>query len=162
MCPANQRQLNTVMLSHWVGACSKWSLYQYRYPHYEDKTVSRPSCLYNGNESQYMHLERQFYIEQVLGYKTSWQYDLLRDKSRYAPTQWEMLLHCNDISHWLGAYLDWSLLKGCASCTPPAIKSTSHLYRSQPFYFTSHIKRQTTWNACHIARTLQAVKYIHM
>ena len=23
---------------------------------------------------------------------------------------WETSLHCNDVSHWLGAYLDWSLL----------------------------------------------------
>ena len=33
----------------------------------------------------------------------------LRDQSRYAPSQWETALHCNDVSHWLGAYLDWSL-----------------------------------------------------
>ena len=33
-----------------------------------------------------------------------------RDQSRYAPSQWEMSLHCNDISHWLGPYLDWSLV----------------------------------------------------
>ena len=32
------------------------------------------------------------------------------DQSRYAPSQWETLLQCNDVSHWLGAYLDWSLL----------------------------------------------------
>ena len=38
-----------------------------------------------------------------------------RDQSRYVPSQWEMLLHCNDISHWLGAYLDWSL-----NCLPRA------------------------------------------
>ena len=28
---------------------------------------------------------------------------------RYAPSQWETSLHCNDVSHWLGAYLNWSL-----------------------------------------------------
>ena len=27
----------------------------------------------------------------------------------YAPGQWETSLHCNDVSHWLGAYLNWSL-----------------------------------------------------
>ena len=32
-----------------------------------------------------------------------------RDQSRFAPSQWEMSLHCNGVSHWLGAYLDWSL-----------------------------------------------------
>ena len=29
---------------------------------------------------------------------------------RCAPSQWETSLHCNDVSHWLGAYLDWSLV----------------------------------------------------
>ena len=33
-----------------------------------------------------------------------------RNQSRYAPSQSETLLQCNDISHWLGAYLDWSLM----------------------------------------------------
>ena len=32
-----------------------------------------------------------------------------RDQSRYVPSQWEPLLQCNDISHWLREYLDWSL-----------------------------------------------------
>ena len=27
----------------------------------------------------------------------------------YAPSQWETSLQCNDVSHWLPAYLDWSL-----------------------------------------------------
>ena len=30
--------------------------------------------------------------------------------SVYVPSQWEMALHCNAISHWLGAYTEWSLL----------------------------------------------------
>ena len=34
---------------------------------------------------------------------------ILRDQSRYSPSQWETSLQCNDVSHWLGAYLDWSL-----------------------------------------------------
>ena len=36
-----------------------------------------------------------------------------RDQSRYAPSQWKMSLHCNDVFHWLGAYLDWSLPISC-------------------------------------------------
>ena len=27
----------------------------------------------------------------------------------YAPSQWETTLHCNVVSHWLGAYTNWSL-----------------------------------------------------
>ena len=33
-----------------------------------------------------------------------------RDQSKYTPRQWEMSLQCNDVFHWLGAYLDWSLI----------------------------------------------------
>ena len=33
-----------------------------------------------------------------------------RDHSVYVPSQWEMVLHCNTISHWLGAYTEWSLM----------------------------------------------------
>ena len=32
-----------------------------------------------------------------------------RDQSSYAPSQWETSLHCYNVSHWLGPYLDWSL-----------------------------------------------------
>ena len=39
-----------------------------------------------------------------------WKSPLYRDQSRYAPSQWETSLQCNDVSHWLGAFLDWSLL----------------------------------------------------
>ena len=48
-----------------------------------------------------------------------------RDQSRYVPSQWEMSLQCNDISHWLGTYLDWSLVIWCCHshlrsfATPP-------------------------------------------
>ena len=35
---------------------------------------------------------------------------MARDQSRYAHSQWEMSLLCNNISHWLGACLDWSLM----------------------------------------------------
>ena len=32
-----------------------------------------------------------------------------RDDSRFAPSQWETALLCNDVSHWLGASLESSL-----------------------------------------------------
>ena len=35
--------------------------------------------------------------------------DFIRADSRFAPSQWEMPLQCNGISHWLGANLDSSL-----------------------------------------------------
>ena len=32
-----------------------------------------------------------------------------RDHFSYAPSQWETTLHCNVVSHWLGAYTKWTL-----------------------------------------------------
>ena len=32
-----------------------------------------------------------------------------RGHFRCTPSQWEPLLHCNDVSHWLGAHLDWTM-----------------------------------------------------
>ena len=34
---------------------------------------------------------------------------VFRDHSVYGPSQWEMALQCNAISHWLGAYTECSL-----------------------------------------------------
>ena len=51
-------------------------------------------------------------------------YTLSSIKTLYTPSQWKTTLHCNVVSHWLGAYTKWSLLtfwlstclwKGCAS-----------------------------------------------
>ena len=36
-----------------------------------------------------------------------------RDQSRYAPSQLETSLLCNDVSHWMGEYLGWSCIRGC-------------------------------------------------
>ena len=33
-----------------------------------------------------------------------------RDHFVYASSQWEMMFHCNAISHWLGAFTKWSLM----------------------------------------------------
>ena len=36
-------------------------------------------------------------------------YHSCRDNSVYAPSQWDTTLHCNVVSHWLGAFTNWSL-----------------------------------------------------
>ena len=37
-----------------------------------------------------------------------------QEQSMYTPlSQWEPSLQCNNVFHWLGAYLDWSLCTGC-------------------------------------------------
>ena len=41
--------------------------------------------------------------------RTSFSYLISKDQSMNAPSQWEMSLQYNDVSHWLDTYLDWSL-----------------------------------------------------
>ena len=44
----------------------------------------------------------------------------LRDHFVNAPSQWEMTLHCNVVSHWLGAYTKWSLKTWIGPCSGEA------------------------------------------
>ena len=39
-----------------------------------------------------------------------------RDHFVYAPSQWETVLHCKVVSHWLGAYTKWSPRKLTRIC----------------------------------------------
>ena len=41
---------------------------------------------------------------------------LIRADSRFAPSQWETALLCNDVSHWRGASLEWALLNSEKLC----------------------------------------------
>ena len=59
--------------------------------------------------------------------------DIIRAGSGFVPSQWEMVLHCNNVSHWLDASLEsalmisggllWKYLQSydgyCACCTLP-------------------------------------------
>ena len=46
----------------------------------------------------------------------------------YAPSQWETALHCNVISHWLGAYTKWSLfmILSCKWSCPCILSPLTH------------------------------------
>ena len=47
-------------------------------------------------------------------HSTTYSIVYLRDYSRFAPSQWETPLLCNDISHWLGANLKSALYLICS------------------------------------------------
>ena len=54
--------------------------------------------------------------------------------SRFAPSQWETALLCNDVSHWLGARLEWTLLRkypctveAMPGLVPEHVKDTLHI-----------------------------------
>ena len=59
------------------------------------------TVIYGLPSSLYYHYRRDI-KRNILSYS--------RDQSSCVPSQWEMLLQCNDISHWLGAHLHCSLL----------------------------------------------------
>ena len=48
--------------------------------------------------------------ESMLGFRYNMVYHgKAKEQSSYAPSQWQTSLAYNDVSHWQGAYLDWSL-----------------------------------------------------
>ena len=56
----------------WGNSITKRPSFHYRYPHYKDKMVSLPSCLYNGNpntKEDGLHVERRPYFVML-----SWSY----------------------------------------------------------------------------------------
>ena len=63
-----------------------------------------------------------------------------RDRSVYASSQWEMVLQCNAISHWLGAYTEWYLTDCLDSWDTlfHSLLSISLNYRN-PLWTTSHL-----------------------
>ena len=58
-------------------------------------------------------------------------------RSRYAPSQWETSLLCNDVAHWLGAYLDRSLHDGAVGigdlCDMHLCKRPSYLFHGNRY-----------------------------
>ena len=46
-----------------------------------------------------------------------------RENFVYAPSQWETTLHCNVVSHWLGAYTKWSLQNATKPCVQQSLRN---------------------------------------
>ena len=75
-----------------------------------------------------------------------------RAGSRCAPSQWEMALLCNDISHWLGASLEsalrchWSLGKGSAARKRHPVGPVSTIKPCFPGMWISIIKIRQSWD----------------
>ena len=78
---------------------------------------------------------------------------LHQDHSVYAPSQWEMALQYKAISHWLGAYTEWSLLhllvRYCSDDTFTLMDSADTGWVvSWGHYFQRAQKRQPTAHLC--------------
>ena len=87
-----------------------------------------------------------------------------RDHSVYVPSQWEMTLQCNVISHWLGAYTKWSLIYPKAKQTPlcDALPSGLHCGMAMVGGVIMAAHRRDTWSGLairHHQPGLQGEKY---
>ena len=51
-----------------------------------------------------------FHLHKFMVRLPEWNYVWPRADSRFAPSQWETVLLCNDVSHWLGANVGSALL----------------------------------------------------
>ena len=72
-------------------------------------------------------------------------YCLHRDQFLYVPSQWETTLQCNVVSHWLGAFIKWSLLTWqCCHMSIKVSHFTSYLTVSQKL--TKINNKETTPN----------------
>ena len=104
-------------LKQWWPSC--WYIYMSlghdELNHLHSYTPSLSSCVSQSRTGIFEEFWQPLFEPPVnsrvkLCEKKAWCDDYtIRDQPRYAPSQWETALHCNDISHWLGAYLDWSL-----------------------------------------------------
>ena len=70
------------------------------------------------------------------------------DQTRYAPSQWETSLHCNDVSHWLGTYLDWSL--GGMMKKINFIKISGALYQHHQIIFRCIFQEKNPLSLCFV------------
>ena len=57
-----------------------------------------------------MLISKDKHVKLLMPSKNCWS---CRADSRFAPSQWETALLCNDISHWLGASLESALVLDC-------------------------------------------------
>ena len=126
---------------YWDGRRVRFSIkmqsYSCRNSHYKDKTASRLSYLVMGipvSQKTVLRLKQDpgglckvswcEILEFILNKKglmylmVIWKEDgkvsvdcMDRADSRFAPSQWETTLLCNDVSHWLGASLKSALME---------------------------------------------------
>ena len=61
-------------------------------------------------------VEQTFGIARQLSHHDAFVMALLcRDHFVYAPSQWEVMLQCNTVSHWLGSHTELPLVMPCAA-----------------------------------------------
>ena len=65
--------------------------------------------------------------------------NILRDHSVYAPSQWEMALQCNTISHWLGATQNDPCILGTRTLHIHGLQQSWAMPLTSMWYITWHL-----------------------
>ena len=88
-----EMSLHSDVISNWLSPYPEWTLWAVA------SLVATNKHVHFKNSYSHIHVETISYI--CLKY---------RDHFVHVPGQWETTLHCNvNISHWLDAYIKWSL-----------------------------------------------------
>ena len=67
---------------------------------------SKRRCCPQSTQTAHLCTETSFFDREGKGARRRWL--RCRDQLVYAPSQWEMTLQCNVVSHWLGILTKWS------------------------------------------------------
>ena len=105
------RDLNYELIKFlWNGSRHTCS-FQRTHMSHTHKTTPMSLCDPNEEGAWWKKIEecvlKLSFIESVAMYSIAQK--IYRDHSAYVLSQWEVALHCNAISHWLGTYTEWSL-----------------------------------------------------
>ena len=116
-----ETSLQSNVVSHWLGAnlesallmtftetlfMGKYILYDIKPKSIWDKNQFTLRKMRLDGSSSY---KWSFYDECCIPNHMSYE-SYYRADSRFALSQWETALLCNDVSHWLGANLEWALI----------------------------------------------------
>ena len=127
----NLIKIHTFSLSkmHWKLPCGKWRLFCHneavtkwlpfynrhipehvllyrmiKTTNFKDKVIALLSYVVNTDQTTYHYLNQGWLTCSLLTCVC-----VIRDKFMNVPSRWEKTLHCNVVSHWLGANTKWSL-----------------------------------------------------
>ena len=71
---------------------------------------------YGITRGQWVNVSPPMVFREKLIFAWPFHFTAYRAQSKIVPSQWETWLQCNHVSHWLGAYLDWSLCPANERC----------------------------------------------
>ena len=106
---------SNILHQRWVKKCYVWLCIQLPLQVWWNETISismrycDPRQLISQCDRKCVYYYSPYQQVFTTPGNLTWLYDGL-DTQVHAPSQWETTLQCNVVSHWLGAYIKWSLI----------------------------------------------------